>query len=116
MTAFLYVFLAVGLYFAPLSRIQWLAGCYGGAISLGLSWLGFALLMKVPGSDSNRLLKLVLGGMAARMLVALLVVALGIGVFKLPSGVLIGSCMLSYVVFVTLEHIYALPSLNRKKQ
>lgn len=114
LTAFLYALLVAACYLAQFGPVRWLAVCYGGAISLGLSWLGFALLMKVPGSDSNRFLKLVLGGMAARMLVALLMVVLGIGVLKLPSGELIGSCMVSYVVFVTLEHSYALPSLKRK--
>ncbi|MBW7995226.1 MAG: hypothetical protein FVQ81_01390 [Candidatus Glassbacteria bacterium] len=97
-----------------MSLIQWLAVCYGGAISLGLSWLGFALLMKVPGSDSNRFLKLVLGGMAARLVAALALLVLGIGVLGLPAGELVGSCLISYVVMVVLEHKYAMPSLTNK--
>ncbi len=81
---------------------------------MGLSWLGFALLMRVPGSDSNRFLKLVLGGMAARLALALLLLTLGIGLFNLPAAELVGSCLVSYVVLTALEHTYALPSLKRR--
>ena len=76
--------------------------------------MGYALLMRVPGSDPGLFMKLVLGGMAARILVALAMIVLGIGVFKLPAGMLVGGCMLSYVVFITLEHLFALPALKRK--
>jgi hypothetical protein len=41
-------------------------------------------------------------------------IVLGIAVFRLPAGMLVGSCMLSYVVFITLEHVFALPALKRK--
>ena len=73
------------------------------------------LLMRVPGTaDTKSFFKLVLGGMAARMLVALGLIVLGIAVLSLPSGWLVISCMLSYVVFITLEHVYALPILKQK--
>jgi hypothetical protein len=111
LTAFLYALIVTVSFLASFNQI---AVCYGGAISLGLSWFGFALLMKVPGSDSNRFLKLVLGGMAARLVLALLLLTLGIGIFDLPAAELVGSCLVSYVVMTVLEHTYALPSLKQR--
>lgn len=98
----------------PLGLRGRLAVCYGGAISLALSWAGYALLMKLPGSDSRAFIKIVLGGMAARLIAALALLALGIGVFALPAAELVGSCLLSYVVMIFLEHRFALPELRQK--
>jgi len=96
------------------STEDWLAVCYGCGVSLGLSWVGFMLLMKVPGQDAGTFMKLVLGGMAARLLAALGLIALGIAGLDLPAGRLVGSCMLSYIVFITLEHVFALSALKPK--
>ena len=59
-------------------------------------------------------MKLVLGGMAVRVFIALGLIVVGIAALGLPAGRLVGSCMISYVVFVTLEHLFALPALKHK--
>ncbi len=53
--------------------------------------------------------------MIIRLLLALSAIALGIGVFALPARALVGSCLISYVIFIAVEHVYLYPVLTRKK-
>ena len=87
----------------------------GGLISAFLSFTGFFLLYNSQAASAGRFIKLVLGGMIIRLLLALSAIALGIGVFALPAGALVGSCLISYVIFIAVEHVYLYPVLTRKK-
>ncbi|HUU28095.1 MAG TPA: hypothetical protein VM123_09805 [archaeon] len=87
---------------------------YGGLISVFLTAAGFILLSCCKGANAGKFIKLVLGGMIARIILALGLIAVGIGLFHLPAGALAGSCLITYVVFSTLEHLYLLPLLTNK--
>ena len=50
------------------------------------------------------------------MIAALAAVAAGLGLFHLPAGTFVGSCLVSYVVFMGLEHFYLLPLLDSQGQ
>lgn len=119
-----FVITAASLLFALLAaawlfpRLDWsvrVAISYGGLISAFLSFTGFFLLYNSRAASVRKFIKLVLGGMLIRLLLALSAIALGIGVFALPAPVLVGSCVISYVIFTVIEHAYLFPVLTRKK-
>ena len=92
-----------------------IAVTYGGLISAFLSFTGFFLLYNSQQASALKFIKMVVGGMIVRLVLALAAIAVGIGVFALPAPALVGSCLISYVIFTVLEHIYIYPVLTRKK-
>ena len=95
----------------PLARA---AVIYGGLISAGTSLSGFALAVKSNQIDAVNFIKIFLGGMIARMGLALAALAAGIALFDFPATVLVISCLTSYFIFTLLEYIFLLPLLTRK--
>jgi len=95
----------------PLAR---LAVIYGGLISAAISFSGFVLVVRSTGIDAKNFIKLFLGGMIARLGVALAALAAGIALLEFPVAVLIISCLASYFVFTLLEYIFLLPLLTEK--
>jgi len=109
----LYVVLLAAAWLIPnLDSLSRLAAGYGASISFALSLAGFFLLAGTRHADPGRFIRLLLGGMAARLMIALAAVAIGLGLFDLPAGIFVGSCVVSYVIFMGLEHVYLLPLLK----
>lgn len=95
----------------PLAR---LAVIYGGLISAGISFSGFVLAVRSTRIDAKTFIKIFIGGMIARLGVALAALAAGIALLEFPVAVLIISCLASYFVFTLLEYIFLLPLLTEK--
>jgi len=111
----LFALLVAAWLFPELDRPVRIAVSYGGLISAFLSFTGFFLLYRSLAASALTFIKLVVGGMIVRLLLALSAIAVGIGLFALPTGSLVGSCLISYVIFTVLEHICIYPALTRKK-
>jgi hypothetical protein len=111
----LFALLAAAWLFPGLDRSVRIAVTYGGLISAFLSFTGFFLLYNNQGASALTFVKLVVGGMILRLLLALSAIAVGIGVFALPAPALVGSCLISYVIFTVLEHMCIYPVLTSKK-
>ena len=111
----LFALLVAAWLFPGLDRSVRIAVTYGGLISAFLSFTGFFLLYNSQGASALKFVKLVVGGMIVRLLLALAAIAVGIAVFALPAPALVGSCLISYVIFTVLEHMCIYPVLTRKK-
>ena len=95
----------------PLAR---LAVVYGGLISAGISFSGFALVVRSTRIDAENFIRIFIGGMIARLALALAAIAAGIALLDFPVAMLIISCLISYFVFTLLEYIFLLPLLTEK--
>ena len=111
----MFVLLAIAWLFPGLGRSVRIAVAYGGLISAFLSFTGFFLLYKSPAASAGKLIKLVVGGILARLVLALSAIAMGIAVLALPAGALVGACVTSYVVFTLIEYVCLFPILTRTK-
>jgi hypothetical protein len=112
--ALCFLFLAL-IRYLPLQHSERLAAGYGLLISIAIACFGFFLLRGSHRVSPGKFIKRLLLGMVIRLFLALAAVFLGIAVMHLPAGMLVGSCLLSYVIFTLLEHVYLLPLISRKK-
>ena len=112
--ALCFLFLAV-IWYLPLQQADKLAAGYGVLISTAITSYGFFLLKGSRSISPGRFIKRLLLGMVTRLFVALAAVFLGIAVLHLAAGMLVGSCFLSYVIFMLLEHVYLWPLISQKK-
>ena len=102
--------------FPGLQKVTRISLTYGGLISAVLSLVGFILLSRGMGATAGNFIGLVVGGMIGRLALALALIAFGIGLFNLSAGALVGSCLITYVIFTVLEHLYLLPlPTNRER-
>lgn len=112
--ALCFLFLAL-IRYLPLQPAERLAAGYGLLISTAVACFGFFLLRRSDSVSPGKFIKRLLLGMVIRLFLALGAVFLGIAVMHLPAGMLVGSCLLSYVILTLLEHYFLLPLISRKK-
>jgi hypothetical protein len=91
-----------------------LAVLYGGLISIATSISGYSFLSRSVAAPSIKFIKLVLGGIVLRLFGALGLIALGIGIFRLPPVPLGLSCLGAYVVCTLVEYRYICARLTFK--
>ena len=80
-----------------------MAAAFGAAVAAANAILSHALMVASEGRSTRAFLKLVLGGMAGRMLLVIGAVLLGILVLDLPRLPLVVSLLGHFVVFLVFE-------------
>jgi hypothetical protein len=84
---------------------------FGGAVAASNALLAHALALRSRGRSVGVFLKLVLGGMAARMVLVLAAVLVAVLALDLSPAPLVVSLIGHFAVFLALE-IYAVNALN----